>query len=159
MYRTFSRRFVAASVLLAVAASSALAFDPKSTSPVNVSTEGVALRGHDPVAYFTLGKPTPGASQFQSKFNGATYSFASAANKEAFDKEPAKFEPQYGGFCAFAAAKGAKFDADPNVFKVVDGKLYMNFNADVSTKWNADVPGHIKAADANWPGLKDKAPK
>jgi YHS domain-containing protein len=140
-------------------ASSALAFDPKSTSPVNVDPAGVALRGYDPVAYFTAGKPNPGVASFQSKFQGATYQFASAANKDAFDKDPAKFAPQYGGFCAFAAAKGAKFDADPAVFKVVDGKLYMNFNADVSSKWNADVPGHIKAADANWPALKDKAPK
>lgn len=137
----------------------ALAFDPKSTAPVNVDDTGIALRGHDPVAYFTAGKPMPGAQTFQSKFDGATYQFANAENKAAFDKEPAKFAPQYGGFCAFAAAKGAKFDSDPTVFKVVDNKLYMNFNADVSTKWNADVPGHIKAADGNWATLKDKAPK
>ena len=147
----------AAAVVFTTAAANA--FDPKSTSPVNTDTAGVALRGHDPVAYFTQSKPTPGAASFQSKFAGATYQFASAGNKEMFDKEPAKFAPQYGGFCAFAAAKGAKFDADPAVFKVVDNKLYMNFNADVSTKWNADVPGHIKAADANWTDLKDRAPK
>ena len=144
---------------LALGLGSAGAFDPKSTAAVNVDAAGVALRGHDPVAYFTVGKPTPGAQTFQSKFDGATYQFASADNKAAFDKEPAKFAPQYGGFCAFAAAKGAKFDADPAVFKVVENKLYMNVNPDVAVKWNADVPGHIKAADGNWSGLKDKAPK
>ncbi len=152
-------RALVAGVVLTVATQSALAFDPKSTSPTNIDGTGVALRGHDPVAYFTAGKPTPGAATFKSTFEGATYQFSTAANKETFDKEPAKFAPQYGGFCAFAAAKGAKFDADPAVFKVVDGKLYMNFNPDVAVKWNADVPGMIKAADANWPGLKDKAPK
>jgi YHS domain-containing protein len=153
------RRLLTASLLSFALAAPAVAFDPKSTAPVNVDQTGVALRGHDPVAYFNGGKPTAGAATFQSKFDGATYQFSSAAHKEMFDKEPAKFAPQYGGFCAFAAAKGAKFDADPTVFKVIDGKLYMNFNADVSQKWNADVPGHIKAADTNWPGLKDKAPK
>jgi YHS domain-containing protein len=159
MTLSLPRRLLAAGLLSLAVAATAAAFDPKSTSPVNVDQTGVALRGHDPVAYFTGGKPTPGAATFQSKFDGATYQFSSAANKDMFDKEPAKFAPQYGGFCAFAAAKGAKFDADPSVFKVVDGKLYMNFNADVSSKWNADVPGHIKAANTNWPGLKDKAPK
>jgi YHS domain-containing protein len=144
---------------LSFAVPGAIAFDPKSTAPINVDAAGVALRGHDPVAYFTVGKPTLGAQAFQSKFDGATYQFSSADNKAAFDKEPAKFAPQYGGFCAFAAAKNAKFDADPAVFKVVENKLYMNFNPDVSVKWNADVPGHIKSADANWAGLKDKAPK
>jgi YHS domain-containing protein len=144
---------------LALAGGAAVAFDPKSTAAVNTDASGVALRGHDPVAYFTVGKPTAGAQTFQSKFDGATYQFASAENKTAFDKEPAKFAPQYGGFCAFAAAKNAKFDADPTVFKIVDNKLYMNVNPDVAVKWNADVPGHIKAADANWTGLKDKAPK
>jgi YHS domain-containing protein len=157
--KKFLARIIAPALGLALSASLALAFDEKSTAPINVDKAGVALRGFDPVAYFAAGKPTAGQPTLQSKFNGATYQFSTAANKEAFDKEPAKFAPQYGGFCAYAAAKGAKFDADPNVFKVVDNKLYLNFNADVATKWNADVPGHIKTADANWPALKDKAPK
>jgi YHS domain-containing protein len=104
---------------LAIAASSAIAFDAKSTAPVNVDASGVALRGHDPVAYFAGGKPMAGQASFQSKHQGATYQFASAANKAAFDQEPAKFAPQYGGFCAFAAAKGAKFDADPSALKFI----------------------------------------
>lgn len=135
-----------------------LAFSETSMSTVNIDTAGVALRGHDPVAYFTVGAPTPGVPEFTASHDGATYRFASAANRDAFTKEPAKFAPQYGGFCAFAAAVNKKFDADPAVWKIVDGKLYMNFNADVSKKWNADVPGHIKKADVNWTSIKGKAP-
>ena len=141
------------------AAPAAWAFSDTSPAAVNVDATGVALRGHDPVAYFTVGTPTPGLSAFTATHDGATYNFASAANRDAFMKEPAKFAPQYGGFCAFAAAANKKFDADPAVFKVVDGKLYMNVNAAVATKWNADVPGFITKANANWNGIMSKAPK
>ena len=137
----------------------AYAFSDTSPSAVNVDTTGVAIRGYDPVAYFTVGKPTLGTAEFTAQHDGATYRFASAANRDAFMKEPAKFAPQYGGFCAFAASVNKKFDADPAVFKIVDGKLYLNVNADVATKWNADVPGFITKANANWTGIMSKAPK
>lgn len=134
------------------------AFSNQSKAPVNIDDKGVALRGYDPVAYFIVGKPTPGAADFKATHNGATYQFASAANRDAFTKEPAKYAPQYGGFCAFAAALNKKFDADPNIWKIVDGKLYVNFNADVGTKWSADIPGFIQKANASWPVIKDKSP-
>jgi YHS domain-containing protein len=134
------------------------AFNNQSKASVNLSDNGLALRGYDPVAYFTVAKPTPGVAEFKATHDGATYQFASAANRDAFLKEPAKFAPQYGGFCAYAAALNKKFDADPNVWKIVDNKLYVNFNADVGAKWNADVPGFIQKANVNWTSIKDKAP-
>jgi YHS domain-containing protein len=161
MFTSFERSLRIAALAVAVGGFSAppvLAFSETSMSTVNIDSTGVAIRGHDPVAYFTVGAPTPGVAEFTASHDGATYRFASAANREAFIKEPAKFAPQYGGFCAFAAAVNKKFDADPSVWKIVDGKLYMNFNADVSKKWNADVPGHIKKADVNWTSIKGKAP-
>lgn len=134
------------------------AFSNQSKAPVNMDEKGLALRGYDPVAYFTAGTPTPGTAEFNAKHDGATYQFSSAANRDAFTKEPAKYTPQFGGFCAFAAALSKKFDADPNIWKIVDGKLYVNFNADVAQKWNADVPGFIQKANANWIAIKDKSP-
>jgi YHS domain-containing protein len=134
------------------------AYDAQSKAAVNIDAGSIAIRGYDPVAYFTDGKPVEGAATFKAVHNGATYQFANAANRDAFMKDPAKFEPQYGGFCAYAAALGKKADIDPTAFKIVDGKLYLNFNAAVNTKWSADLPGFIGKANASWSSIKDKAP-
>lgn len=124
--------------------------------PVNIDAAGIAIKGYDPVAYFTVSAPTQGVAQFTAVHDGATFRFASAENKALFDKEPAKYAPQYGGYCAFAAAKGSKAEIDPTQWKVVEGKLYLNYNAAVSKTWSSDIPGFIKTADANWPTLKAK---
>jgi YHS domain-containing protein len=161
MHISFSRALAITVVglgLLANVSVPANAFNNQSKAAVNLNDSGLALRGYDPVAYFTVAKPTQGSAEFKATHDGATYHFASAANRDAFLKEPAKFAPQYGGFCAYAAALNKKFDADPNVWKIVDNKLYVNFNADVGTKWNADVSGFIQKANVNWTSIKDKAP-
>ena len=122
---------------------------------VNVSTgatpagPGLAVRGFDVVSFFQ-GEPVLGSDQFAYAHDGATYRFVSQANLDAFKANPAKYEPAYGGFCAYGAARGKKFDGDPRYWKIVDGKLYLNLNGDVQTKWNEDVPGNLKKADANW---------
>lgn len=136
----------------------AMAYDEASTSAINVGADSVILHGHDAVAYFTVGKPTPGKAEFQTVYQGATYQFASAENLAAFQADPARYAPQYGGFCAMGAALGKKLDVDPAQFKVVDGKLYLNVNADVFNKWSEDIPTNISNADANWPVIRDKAP-
>jgi YHS domain-containing protein len=138
-----------ASLLLVGVVSQVQAFDAASKSSVNTDNGGLAIRGYDPVAYFTEGKPTAGVAEFKASHEGATYQFATAANRDLFVKEPAKYTPQYGGFCAFAASVGKKFDADPNVWKLVDGKLYLNVNPDVAVKWSADMPGMIGKANTN----------
>lgn len=119
--------------------------------------KGVAIKGYDPVAYFTDGKPVQGAASHVSTYKGATFRFASAAHKAAFDANPEKYAPQFGGFCAFGTAGGYKADIDPAAFSVVDGKLYLNYNKTVQGKWKQDVAGYVSKAEANWPEVKGKS--
>ena len=146
-------------VLIAVSGGATHALDPKSTAAVNLDAKGVALRGYDPVAYFAGGKPTVGSAELQSAWNGATYRFVNAENKAAFDKEPAKYAPQYGGFCAYAAANGYKADADPTAWSIVDGRLFVNYNAAVAKTWQGSSAKFIRDADAKWPTLQSALPK
>jgi YHS domain-containing protein len=114
---------------------------------------GAALRGHDAVAYFKEGKAVKGAAEHRAEFKGSTFLFASKAHRDAFAAEPAKYAPQYGGYCAFGVAGGYKAAIDPAAFTVVDGKLYLNYNRAVQKQWSADVPGFIAKADKNWPSV------
>lgn len=125
---------------------------------VNATVTGLALRGYDPVSYFTDGRPILGDYTITASYDGATYRFASQEHKALFVKEPTKYLPQYGGFCAFGTARGFKVDGDPNVWKIVDNKLYLNLAPPVATHWNQDIAGNIKAANEKWPELKDKPP-
>jgi len=111
----------------------------------------VAVSGYDPVAYFTQGKPVRGSKQFTTTHNGAEYRFANAKHLAAFKASPAKYAPQYGGYCAWAVAQGYTASADPNVWKVVGGKLYLNYNAEIGKKWEKNIPGFIASANKNWP--------
>ena len=117
------------------------------------STEEGAIRGYDPVAYFTVGKPVRGSNQFTSKWQGATFKFSSAENLALFKAEPTAYAPQYGGYCAFAVSKGATAGTVPDAWSIVDGKLYLNYSLNVRNRWSKDVPGNIKAADRNWPAV------
>lgn len=118
---------------------------------------GLAIDGYDPVAYFTEQKPVKGSSEFRTDYHGATFQFASAAHREAFVAEPAKYAPQYGGFCAYGMAKGYKAVIDPAAFTVVHEKLYLNYSESVRTRWLSDIPGYIQKADANWPEVQRQA--
>ncbi len=135
------------------------AYDENSKAAINIDSAGVALRGIDPVAYFTAGKPTAGDKQFSAKYDGATYHFASAANRSEFEKSPAKYAPAFGGFCAMGAAMGKKLDGDPAYWRIVDGKLYLNVGAPAQKRWLEDIPGNLEKANANWPQIRGKAPK
>jgi YHS domain-containing protein len=116
----------------------------------------VAVDGHDPVAYFKVGEPTKGTTQFKTTYKGAEYRFASAENLALFSAAPAKYAPQYGGYCAWAAAQGYTAPGRAAHWRIVDGKLYLNFNAKVQSDWEKDIPGFIKKANANWPGVLAK---
>ncbi|MCW5745032.1 MAG: YHS domain-containing protein [Alphaproteobacteria bacterium] len=152
------RRTLGAALILAAAVASPIAFAPPALAGVEINTDaqGVMIHGYDPVAYFTSGQPTKGTTAYSAPHNGGRYLFASAANRDAFVKEPAKYAPQYGGYCAMGTALGKKFDGDPTQWKIVDGKLYLNLNADVAKAWNRDVPGNITKANGNWPRIRDK---
>jgi YHS domain-containing protein len=115
---------------------------------------GVAIEGTDPVAYFEQGEPVPGSSAFEHEWLGATWRFASAEHRDRFAAEPEKYAPQYGGYCAWAVSQGYTAKIDPAAWKIVEGKLYLNYSKDVQTQWAGDVPGNIAKADANWPKIK-----
>jgi YHS domain-containing protein len=116
--------------------------------------QAAGLDRHDPVAYFTDGKAAKGAPAIAAEHKGEKYHFVSTQNRDAFLAAPDKYLPQYGGHCAWAVAQNKLAPADPTVFKVVDGKLYLNYSRDVASRWEKDVPGFIRSADANWPKLK-----
>jgi YHS domain-containing protein len=115
--------------------------------------EGVAVGGYDPVAYFAQGKPVKGSKDLTLQYEGATWRFASAENRSAFAGDPAKYAPQYGGYCAYAVSKGATAKAEPDAWTIHDGKLYLNYDKSVQAKWEKDIPGYVAKADANWPGV------
>ncbi len=115
-----------------------------------------AIRGYDPVAYFTEGRPVKGSREFSHRWNGAQWRFASAQNRERFAAAPEKYAPQYGGYCAYGVAGGYAVKIEPEAWSVVDGKLYLNYDRSVQASWKKDVPGYIRKADANWPAVLAK---
>jgi len=117
---------------------------------------GLALKGYDPVAYFTDHKPVKGSEAHKFVYQGITYEFASETHRKLFAAAPEKYLPQFDGFCAFGVSHGHKADIDPAAFSVVDGKLYLNHNADVQAGWQKDVPGNIKKADEAWPTVSQQ---
>lgn len=122
--------------------------------PVNESFfGGVAVHGVDVVAYFTEGKPVAGSEEFETSWNGAVWRFASAEHRDRFAAAPARYAPQYGGYCAWAVSQGYTADGDPENWKIVDGRLFLNYNREVQQRWEADIPGLVAKADANWPRL------
>lgn len=121
--------------------------------PVNKSRDNVALKGHDPVAYFTESKPVKGSAEFTHTWNGATWRFASAANRDTFAKDPAKYAPQFGGYCAWAVSKNYTADVDPEAWKIVGDKLYLNYSKSVQRMWEKELYDRIQSAEKNWPGL------
>lgn len=122
-------------------------------APAVFATDGVAINGFDPVAYFTEGKPVRGDAAYTSDWEGAALRFASAGNKATFDADPAAYAPKYGGYCAYAVSKGATAPTDPEAWTVHEGRLYLNFSTDVRAIWRQDVGGNIARADANWPAV------
>ncbi len=157
MAQTYSlsrRRFgglMAAGTLAALGltiAAPALAIDPVFTKG------GLAIRGYDPVAYFTEGKPVKGKAEFTHSREGATWRFASAANRDAFVADPLRYSPQYGGYCAWAVAQGYTASIDPDAWRIESGRLYLNYSKSVQRRWERDIPGNIAKGDKNWPDIK-----
>jgi len=111
----------------------------------------VAVGGYDPVAYFTDGRPVRGTEQFRITHQGYEYRFASAEHLAAFRANPARYTPQYGGYCAWAVSQGYTAAGNPQNWRIVDGRLYLNYNNDIQQRWEQDIPTRIREANANWP--------
>ncbi|HNP60386.1 MAG TPA: YHS domain-containing (seleno)protein [Nitrospirales bacterium] len=129
---------------------------PAFAGDVTNNTPGIS--GYDPVAYFTEGKPMRGSGYHVTEYKGVTYAFATKDHKEMFEASPGKYVPAYGGYCAYGVAVGKKFVSDPEAWKIVQGKLYLNLDRDIQSKWAKDIPGYLKKSEANWKDIKDKAP-
>lgn len=138
-------------ICLAIFASSALA-EPKP----NVDPSGLALQGCDPVAFFTDGKPVPGKTEFHSLWHDATYRFASAEHQTMFEKDSAKYEPQFGGYCAYGVSKGHLAPVKIDAFQIVDGRLLMQYDTSVRKAFNENQSGNLATADKVWPTLAGK---
>lgn len=132
--------------------------------PQYVDETGYALSGYDPVAYFDLaqapaGEPqpaaVPGRADITAEWNDATWAFASEANRDRFLEDPEAYVPAYDGHCAFGVAKGGKVPGNPNLWRIVDGTLYVNINPAVQGMWTDDIEGNLQASMANWPGLEN----
>lgn len=121
---------------------------------INIDANGVALQGgHDPVAFFTEGKPVMGDSRYRSAYKGAVYHFKSTENKATFEKNPAMYEPQFGGFCGYAASINKVSPISVEFFEIIDGRLVLQHNQKAWDLWHKDVSGNLKKAEGNWPGI------
>ena len=161
---SLSRRamIIGGGALLATAAAAyvgARVFLPAQVNTGTVFSEnGVAIRGTDPVAYFTENAPVAGSAEHAVEWSGTTWYFASADHKALFEASPETYAPQFGGYCAWAvAAKGQLFSTQPSNWAIVDDRLYLNFNDRVQEVWNEDRPGFISEGHRRWPDLQGPA--
>jgi len=140
--------------VMSLAAITAVTGDAVAQSKVySSSSEGVAINGYDPVAYFTMSKPVSGNAKYSTKWNDAIWYFSSEKNKSKFVASPEKYAPQYGGYCAYAVSLGSTASTVPEAWTIVDGKLYLNYSLSVRSGWQSDTQGNITKADKNWPGV------
>ena len=140
-------------------ASLALPVFAHSKSLLNLDKSGVAIQGYDPVAFFTDNKPVKGDSKFVSKHNGAIYFFASKDHKDMFNADPAKYEPEFGGYCAYGVSRNKLVEIDVDAFQIVDGKLLLQYSKGVRDDFNKDQSGNLAKANSNWPALVEKKGK
>jgi len=120
----------------------------------NVDTSGIAIHGYDPVAYFESGKPVRGQPDYASAIGGVTYLFASSENQIAFEKEPTRYRPAYGGWCSYGVRVGRKYDTDPAAWTIVDGRLFLHLDLGTKKVWSIDRAKNIEVADRLWPTIR-----
>ena len=143
----FTRRVVVALLAAAATISTAIA------EPLVFERRGAAIRGYDPVAYFSENQPVKGSKSITAEWNGAEWRFASVANRDAFVASPERYAPQYGGYCAYAVANGYTASTVPEAFTLYGGKLYLNYSLSVQDQWRQNKDGYIQDGNANWPGV------
>jgi len=125
---------------------------------INKDKSGLALKGYDAVAYFNEGKAVEGKKDFEHSWMDATWRFSTAENRDLFAKNPEKYAPQFGGYCAFGVTGGYLAPVDPTAWKVVDNKLYLNYDHEIQKKWSEDIAGNIKKALEKWPAASKTKP-
>jgi len=154
LFRSHHLFAVTTGSLLILTAAAGLASQLK--RPINTDRSGVAVKGHDVVAYATAGAAIKGSSEFEHRWNGAVWRFSNTANRDRFVQAPDRYAPQFGGYCAYAVSRGYTADIDPEAFRVINGKLYLNYSKRVQRLWEQDISGNIAKGQANWPGVLEK---
>ena len=144
------KQFFIATIAMLSLSGGAMAADYTHSTP--------AVQGYDVVTYQTSKRPLRGNGNFVATHDGATYQFSSKENMETFEANPAKYVPAFNGYCAFGVSVGKKFIGDPEVWRVIDGKTYLNLDTGIQNEWLKDVPGRIKTANGKWANIKDKNP-
>ena len=148
------KHFIAVALATILMGANAMAQSGDRVKQFNLGNNHLAINGYDPVTYFTEGKAKEGNKSIKADYSGVTYYFASSKNKNLFTANPSRYEPEYGGWCAYAmGAKGEKVEVDPQTFKIVDGKLYLFYNRffnNTLKSWNKDEASLRKKADNNW---------
>jgi hypothetical protein len=148
---TFSLLLLTLTVL-ALGLAGKVAFATDGTQPVSTTADRIAIKGYDTVAYFTDGRPEKGSQEFELLWRDARWLFASAQHKELFARDPERYAPQFGGFCAGGVTRGKLLQADPEAWTIVDGKLYLNFDKAVRDRWRQNVAENIDKGNAGWTG-------
>lgn len=145
--------FALAVPAVAVFAPLALSTTARAAKPAVYANDGIAIDGTDAVAYFTQDRPVAGKPRLSHDWMGVTWLFSSEVNRAAFAANPEDFAPQYGGYCAYAVSEGYTASTTPEAWKIVDGKLYLNYSRSIQRRWERNIPERIAAADANWPSV------
>jgi YHS domain-containing protein len=131
----------------------------QSRTLLNLDKGGLAIQGYDPVAFFTEGKPVKGKPEFPARHNGALYYFASKEHRDLFKADPAKYEPSFGGYCAYGVSRNKLVEIDVEAFQIVNNRLLLQYSKGVREDFNKDTKGNLAKADGNWPGLVEKKGK
>ena len=154
-----NRKFFLLITLIGIAFALAACSKSDSALGTNTDANGLALRGFDAVAYFAVDNAVKGNPKYEYVWNGAKWIFSSEENMKQFQANPEAYAPQFGGYCSFAVSEGYTADGDPEAWKVVDGKLYLNYNKQVREKWEMNQNERIEKGKANWQSFKTKKPE
>lgn len=154
----YNRKFVIIVLFIGTAAALAACGKVDSFAKLNTETDGLAIKGFDAVAYFAAGSVAKGDPKYELAWNGAKWLFSNAENLEQFRRNPTAYAPQFGGYCSYAVSKGYTADGDPEAWKIVDGKLYLNYDKDVRTLWEEDEAANIEKGTANWAKFETTPP-
>ena len=154
-----NRKFFLLTTLIGIAFALAACSKSESALGTNTDANGLALRGFDAVAYFAVDNAVKGNPKYEYVWTGAKWIFSSEENMKQFQANPEAYAPQFGGYCSFAVSEGYTADGDPEAWKVVDGKLYLNYNKQVREKWEMNQNERIEKGKANWQSFKTKKPE
>lgn len=146
-------------ILTLFVAALALPLAAQTKTLLNLDKDGLAIQGYDPVAFFTNGKPVKGKSEFPARHNGALYYFASKEHRDLFKADPAKYEPVFGGYCAYGVSRNKLVEIDVDAFQIIDGKLLLQYSKGVRDDFSKDPKSNLAKANANWPALVEKKGK